>query len=400
MTTPDPDVQALAVDALCRLDHPVKLAAAEWAEQHLTGRDRVAADRESTFDHEGWLRCAAEGVHGLLVPTDYGGVGTDLPTALLTLEGLGLGARDQSLLFAVASQICSTQVALLHFGTEEQKQRWLPPLCRGEAIGAFAITEPERGSDTEHLGARATRLDGGGYRLDGHKAYITLAPRADVVVVFASTQPEAKGWGISAFVVPTDTPGVTRGPNREKMGMRTTPFGDIVLDGVELPEEARLGPEGAGTSIFLDAMESERSFLFAPQIGAQERQLRACVAFARERTVGGRPIGDLQAVAHRIADMKLRHETARTLLYKAALHALRREPVALAAALTKLAASEGAVGSAIAATQVFAAQGYVSEFEHERDVRDALGGLVYSGTSDIQRNIVARLLGVSRGGNP
>ncbi len=397
MSAPDPAHVALAVDALCRLDHPIKQAAAAWAAEHLTGRDRVAADRGSVFDAEGWRRCAQRGIQGLLVPEEHGGVGADLPTALLTLEGLGLGARDQSLLFAVASQMCSTQVALLHFGSDAQKQRWLPALCRGEAIGAFAITEPERGSDTENLAARAVRLPDGGYRLDGHKAYITLAPVADVVIVFASTRPEAKGWGISAFVVPTDAPGVERGPNREKMGMRTTPFGDIVLRGVTLPEEARLGPEGAGMSIFLDAMEWERSFLFSPQVGAMERLLAASVEYARERLVGGRPIGERQAVAHRIADMKVRHETARTQLYKAALHSLRGEPVVLAAALTKLVTSEGAVALSMAAAQVFAARGYVTEFEHERDLRDAFGGLVYSGTSDIQRNIVARLLGVSRG---
>lgn len=387
----------LALDALCDLDHPIKVEAASWAREHLGHRDRVEADRESRFDEEGWRRCAEHGIHGIIVPTADGGRGRDLITALLTLEGLGSGASDQGLLFAIASQICSTQVALTHFGSTEQRARWLPRLCRGEAVGAFAITEPDQGSDTDNIAARAVRLDGGGYRIDGHKAYITLAPRADVVIVFASTDPSARGWGISAFVVPTDLPGVERGPNREKMGMRTTPFGDIVLHGVEVPESARLGPEGAGTSIFLEAMESERSFLFATQLGAMERQLHESIAFARRRKVAGRPIGDLQAVSHRIADMKLRHEAARTLVYKAALHSVRGEPVAMAAALAKLAASEGAVASALAAAQIHGAQGYVSEFEHERDVRDALGGLVYSGTSDIQRNIVARLLGATRG---
>ncbi|MCU0270205.1 MAG: acyl-CoA dehydrogenase family protein [Acidimicrobiales bacterium] len=396
-TTLDPELAALAIDALCDLDHPVKAEARAWAAANLTHRDRVAADREAHFDHDGWQRLADHGVLGLFVPEADGGGGADVITALLTLEGLAVGALDQGLLYAAASQMCSAQVALASFGSEEHKQRWLPALCRGEAFGAFAITEPDHGSDIDHLEARAERLPGGGYRIDARKAHITLAPVADVVVLFASTDPSARGWGISAFVVPTDVPGVVRGPNRDKMGMRTTPYGDLTLDGVEVPESARLGPEGAGVSIFLSAMQVERAFVYVTQIGAMERQLEGCVARARERRVGGVPIGELQAVSHRIADMKLRHETARTLLYKAALHSLRRDSGAMAAALTKIATSEGAVASAVAAAQVHGANGYASELEHEREIRDAVGGLFYSGTSDVQRNIVARLLGVSRG---
>jgi alkylation response protein AidB-like acyl-CoA dehydrogenase len=386
-----------AVDALCDLAHPTKVAARDWAEEHLGGRDLVAADRDSVFDEEGWRRCAEQGIHGLLVPAELGGTGGDLVTALLTLEGLGAGCRDLGLLYAVASQMLSTQVALLHAGSEEQKRRWLPPLCRGDAIGAFAITEPGAGSDTEHIEARAERLEDGSYRIDAHKAFITLAPRADMVIVFASTDPSAGGWGISAFVVPTDLEGVRRTANREKMGLRTTPFGDVHLDGVLVPESARLGPEGAGSSILRDAMDAERSFLFAPQIGALERQLEDCIAYARQRRVGDRPIGDRQAISHRIADMKLRHESMRLFLYKAALHSIRGEPGAMAAALSKLASSEGAVESTLAATQIYGARGFVSEFEVDRAARDAVGGLSYSGTSDIQRNIVARLLGATKG---
>lgn len=398
---PNPDdpraTERLAVDALCDLRHPIKVAARDWAVEHLGGRDLVAADRESIFDDDGWRRCADRGVHGLLVPTRYGGAGQDLITALLTLEGLGAGCRDLGLLYAIASQMLSTQVALLHFGSEEQKQQWLPGMCSGEAIGAFAITEPGFGSDTEHIEARAVRLPDGGYRIDAHKAYITLAPRADVALVFASTDPSAGSWGISAFVVPTDLEGVSRTPNREKLGMRTTPFGDLLLSEVVVPESARLGPEGAGSSILRDAMEAERSFLFAPQIGVLERQLDECITYARQRRVRDRPIGDHQAVSHRIADMKLRHETMRLFLYKAALHSIRDEPAAMAAALSKLVSSEGAVESTLAATQIFGAKGFVSEFEVDRAARDAVGGLTYSGTSDIQRNIVARLLGVTKG---
>ena len=385
---------ALAVEAMLRPDHPIKSETAAWAATELGARDRVAADRESRFAAADWQRCADRGILGLLVPPELGGRGVDLVTALLTLEGLGQGCRDNGLTFAIASQILSTQVAIDRFGSDEQRRRWLPPLCSGATLGAFAITEVGSGSDAYAMETTATPLDDGGYLLSGKKAHITLGSRCGVVVTFASTRPDAGRWGLSAFVLPTDLPGVELLGNREKMGMRTTPFGDIAFHDVVVPESMRLGPEGAGASIFTSTLEAERGFVFVTQLGMLQRQLDETIAYARARRQGGGAIGGYQAVSHRIADMKLRLESARLFMYTTALHVIRDEPATMAAALSKLVASEAALESSLAATLVHGAKGYVSEEEVERDLRDAVGGLIYSGTSDIQRNIVARLLGL------
>ncbi len=388
------DLTELAAAAILDLHHPVKAETAEWARRELGAGDLVAADRDSTFADDDWRRCAERGILGLFTAERYGGRGADLITALLTLEGLGLGCPDNGLTFAVVSQLFSTQSTLDRFADDEQRERWLPGLCDGSVLGAFAITEPDSGSDVYAMASTALPDGAGRYRLSGHKAYLTFGSRCDVVVVFAATNPDAGRWGISAFLVPTDRDGVERTANREKMGMRTTPFGDIVFHDVALTDDDRIGPEGSGASIFHTVLERERAFVFAAQIGAMERQLDRAIEYARTRRQGGRTIGDYQAVSHRIVDMKVRHETARLFLYKAALLESRGQPITMAAALSKLVASEHAMASSIDAIRTHGAIGYVSEYEVERDLRDAVGGPVYSGTSDIQRNIVARLLGL------
>ena len=397
MTSPathDADAELLALaKAMADNDHEVKRSTAEWAAATIGQHDRVDADRESRFAADDWRRCAQQGIQAVRVPTEMGGRGRDLATTLLTLEGLGYGSRDNGLAFAIGSQILSTQETIVRFGTPEQQGAWLPRLIGGDALGAFAMTEPESGSDAYQLATTAVRRDDT-YVLNGHKAYITLGSRCDMVIVFASTNPAAGRWGLSAFLVPTDVDGVERLPNREKMGMRTTPFGDITLTDAVVPASALIGREGAGASIFNSVLEVERSFVFATQIGSLERQLDETIAYANEREQGGHPIGHYQAVGHRIADMKQRHESARLFLYRAALAFVTGNQVAMSAALSKLVASETGIAAALDGAMVYGAKGYVSEFEVERDLRDAIGGVVYSGTSDIQRNIIARLLGV------
>ncbi len=376
------------IDALLDQDHPRKLDAAGWAR-------RVAPDRLDSFDRGRWRDAAAFGVQGLRTPVEHGGRDVGAVDALLTFEGLGLGSADLGFVFALASQVFAMQSALVGSGSADQRASWLPRLCSGEAVGCFAMTEPEAGSDAAAIRTTATAVPGG-YRLEGVKAWVTLGPMADVAVVFASTDPERGRWGISAFLVPLDTPGVVVGAAEAKSGLHSCPFGRISFERCELPDAALLGPPGAGMAIFTAAVEAERAFLYAAQLGAMERTLHAAVERARRRRQFGVAIGSFQAVSHRIAEMKLRHESARLLVYKAAaLHDLGR-PVAMAAALAKLQASEGAVASALDAVRIHGAEGYTSAAGVEADLRDAVGGLAYSGTSDIQRNIIARLLGVDR----
>lgn len=392
MTTP-PDRDAAAVAALIDAQHPVKTATADWARSTIDVDDMRRRDRDSVFARDAWLACAEHGIQGSNVPVELGGLGDDLVTTALRLEGLGLGCRDTGLGFALASQILSFQDALARFGSPEQQRELFPGICRGELIGAFAITEPESGSDSYALATSAVR-EGDGYVLHGHKAHITLAPVADVAIVFARTAPEAGAWGLSAFLVRAGRPGVTFTENHEKMGLRTTPFGDIVLDGYVALESDRLGPEGAGVSIFTTCMEAERGLIFASQLGGAERILAEAVARAGERHQFGQPIGQFQAVSHRLVEMKMAHEHARLLLYKVAILMDRGRRATMEAAMAKLAAGEAVAEIGLHAARIHGARGYVSEYEVERDVRDALGGVVYSGTSDIQRNLISRLMGV------
>jgi hypothetical protein len=382
-------------EALTRPDHPTKVETAEWARTHLARGDRIASDQASRFADDDWRRCADRGILRLMVPSDLGGTGDDLATALLTLEGLGQGCTDNGLTYAIASQVLSTQVALARFGSTEQQQRWLPGLLDGSTFAALAMTEPGSGSDAFALEARAERRDDGSFVLNGHKCYLTFGPVCDVAIVFASTRPDAGSWGISAFVVDTSTEGVTRSAVRGKMGMRTTPFGDIEFVDVVVPHSALLGREGAGARIFSAVLDVERSYVFAPQVGAMERQLDEAIAYAKVRVQGGHPIGHYQAVSHRIVDMKERHERARLFLYRAAMAETSGRDVTLYASLARLVGGEVGIASALDATAVHGARGYLTEFEIERNLRDAVAGLAYSGTPDVVRNIVARHLGLS-----
>lgn len=393
MSTPRPD-DALVVAAMADVDHPIKTAAAEWTRATLGLDDMRDRDRDSVFFREAWAACAGYGFQKSIVPTDDGGAGDDIVTTMLMLEGLGLGCLDNGLGFALASQMLSFQDAILRFGSAEQKAAILPGVCDGSTIGAFAITEPESGSDTYSMQATAVR-DGDDYVIDGHKAHITLGPVADTMVVFAKTNPDAGAWGISAFLVHSGQPGVTQTENHEKMGLRTVPFGDIILEGYRAPVSDRLGPEGAGVSIFASCMESERGLIFATQLGQAERIIDEAVERANTRRQFDQPIGAFQAVSHRLAEMRVQHETARLMLYRAAAVIGDGKRATMAAAMSKLVASEAVAAIALDAARIHGARGYVSDYEVEREVRDALGGLVYSGTSDIQRNLIARLMGVS-----
>lgn len=369
-----------------------KEAAIKFAQTELN-HDLLNREKNNAFSLEDWRKCAGFGIQGLAIPQEYGGRNCDPLTTVFIMEGLGYGCLDNGLPFALNSQMWSFQPAILKFGSEAQKQKYLLPACRGEIIGAFGITEPESGSDSYAMTTSAKKVEGG-YVLNGQKSYITLAPVADVAVVFATVNPALGRWGITAFVVERGTNGFTTSPVRDKMGLRTTPMGDLFFEDCFIPEENRLGPEGAGVSLFTTAMESERGYIFASQLGAMERQLETAISYARRRKAFGQPIGKFQSVSNRIADMKLRLELGRMLLYKVAWLEKMGKPLLTEAAMCKLYLGEIFVDSSLEAIRIHGAKGYVTEYEIERDLRDSIGGLIYSGTSDIQRNIITRLLGL------
>jgi alkylation response protein AidB-like acyl-CoA dehydrogenase len=360
----------------------------EWAEQALND-DLEARDRTRTFNRDGWRASAPLGLTGLVAPSRYGGAELDPVSAMSALEALGRGSRDNGFNFALNAHLWGCVNPLATFGTEEQKLAYLPRLTSGEWIGALAATEREAGSDIFSLKTRATKRDDA-YVLAGDKMFITNAPVADLLLVLATLDPGRGGFGLSAFVVERGTPGLRVGERIDKMGLSTASMSDVVLDGCAVPARNRLGPEGAGLAIFNHIMEWERGFIMAVAVGAMERQLEACVDYARGRRQFDRPIGQFPAVADRLVDMRVRWETSRLLLYRFAW--LKRESRgALAeAAMTKLGVSEAWVRSCEDAMRVYGGYGYLTGTGIERDLRDALGSLYYSGTAEMQRQILAR----------
>ncbi len=366
--------------------------AIRFAQEELNG-DVLGRDKSGEFPRDLWRRCGAFGLQGLHVPRAYGGQGEDLLTTVLTLEGIGYGCRDNGLTFALNAQMWSIQPTILDFASEAQKMKYLPGLCRGELIGCYGMTEPGAGSDAYSLRTLATRVDGG-YVLNGEKALITFAPMADFAIIFATTDPAKGKWGLTVFFVDRGTAGFTTGPVQEKMGLRTVPIGRIMLEDCFVPEENRLGADGAGASIFNSSQEVERACILAGQVGAMAYQLEQCIRYAREREQFGRPIAKFQTISNRIAEMKLRLEAARLFLYRAAWLKQAGRPVMLEAALANWLIAEHFVTSSLDAIRIFGGRGYLTENEIERDLRDAVAGPIYGGTADIQRNIIARLLGL------
>jgi L-prolyl-PCP dehydrogenase len=356
--------------------------------------DGVAeADRRGTFDRARWRRCAEFGIPGLPVPPELGGSGQSLTTTLLAMEALGRGCRDNGLVFSLNAQMWAVELPILHFGTEAQRREHLPALCRGDRIAAHAITEPGSGSDALSMACRARR-DGDGYVLDGVKTFVTNAPVADVILVFATVAPEARFAGITGFLVERGMPGLTLSDPISKMGLRTSPMGEVVLEGCRVPASSRIGAEGAGVRIFSSAMEWERACIFASHLGAMDRLLADTIAYARARRQFGEAISRFAPVADAIVDMKVSIEAGRLLLYRVGARKDAGKDATLDAALAKLFVSEAHVRQALAALRIHGGYGYTTEFGIERELRDAIPGTLYSGTSEMQRKIVARLLGL------
>ena len=364
----------------------------EFARSHL-GKELPGHDRDGRFPRADWQRCAAHGLLGSHVPVRYGGQGRDATSTVLALEALGYGCSDNGLTLAVGGQTWSVQEPIVVYGTEEQKQRWLPGLCSGELIGAHGVTEESSGSDALSLETTAAKVDGG-YLLNGRKAYIGMAPECDLALVLANSRPEEGKWGVSVFVVERGTEGFSQGPPRAKTGTRTNPLGDLGLQDCFVPDENRLGAEGLGLSLFTRTIGWERAFIHAGHLGAMQALLERCIEYCKQRHQFGQRIGDFQSVSNRIADMQVRQETSRLLMYKAAALKDSGEEVGLECAMAKLHIGEALLASATDAVRIHGARGYLAEYGVERQLRDAIGSVIYAGTSDIQRNLIASLLGL------
>lgn len=366
----------------------------EFAQKRL--RPGPLPEGATAFSREDWQSCGDHGVLSVLLPEAYGGLGRGALDSALMIQALGYGCPDTGFVFSVAAHLYACTVPLLRFGSAELKRRYLPKMGSGALIGTHSVTEPEAGSDAFAMRTRAVR-EGDHYVLRGSKCFASNAPVADVFVIHATTAPDAGFMGITAFVVDRDTPGLSVSTPYKKLGLHSAPLGDIFLDDVVVPVANRLGEEGNGGVVFTHSMNWERTCLFAAYLGAMERQLEESISYARERKQSGRRIADYQGVSHRIADMKVRLEAARWLVYRGAW-LLDNEPIPLISsdsAIAKLFVSEAAVASGLDGIQVHGGLGIISEGPAETYLRDAVPARIFSGTSEIQRNTIAKALGLS-----
>jgi len=350
-------------------------------------------DRLNQFDLSGWRRCANFGIQGLPIPAEYGGLGADLLTTVGVLESLGYGCKDNGLIFSINAHMWTLEAPLLEFGTEKQKRMYLPYLCDGSLIGGNAMSEPGSGSDAYSLQTTAERK-GDYYVLNGSKTFVSNGSIADLVIVYATLDRAAGSQGICAFLVEKSFPGLTVGRPLEKMGLRTSPMAELFFENCRVPAVNLLGHEGSGKSLFTHSMNLERACILASSVGAMQRLLESSLRYARDRKQFGQPIGRFQLVANKIVDMKMRLNQARAALYQTAWMHGRGKSIFLEAALTKLTISENWVKCAEDAIQIHGGYGYMVEAEMERELRDAIGSRLYSGTSEIQRVIIASLLGL------
>ena len=358
-----------------------------FAREHL--RPNAAAwDRESRFPREALAELAAMGLAGVAIPEEWGGAGMDHTSLAIVIEEIAAGEGATSTIVQVNNLAAGI---LLGYGDAAQKERWLKPLARGALLGAFALTEPHTGSDASAITTRAERCERG-WRLNGVKQFITSGKNADLAIVFAVTDRAAGKRGISAFVVPTRTPGYVVARIEDKSGQHASDTAQIVFEDCIVPPDHLLGEAGIGYRIALANLESGRVNVAAQSVGMAQSALEAALAYARERRTFGKPLIEHQAVNFRLADMATQIEAGRHLYLHAARLRDAGEPCLKEASMAKLFASEMAEKVCSDAIQIHGGYGYVQDFPVERIWRDVRVTQIYEGASDIQRLVIGRAL--------
>lgn len=350
-------------------------------------------DVAARFAHDKWADLAATGLLALPFPERWGGLEQDLITTLEVLETLGETCRDGGLCFVATTSMASTGVPIVRFGTDTLRQRYLPGICDGTLIGAHAITEERGGSDALQMLTTATP-HGDDFVLSGSKAFVSNGSIADVVVVYARTHPRGGPLGITSFAVDATLPGVEFSAPIAKMGLRTSPLTSLFLDDVRVPAHAVVGRLNGGFRVLDHVMKHEILMSFVVCVGQMQHRLDRCVEQARTRQQFGRSIGSFQSIANKLVDMRIAVETARKWLYDTAHKLVNRDDVTTDLAITKLLVSRANVSTGLDAVQVFGASGYTSEYGLEKGLRDAVGGTIYSGTTEIQYNRIASSMGL------
>ncbi len=346
-------------------------------------------DRNEHFDLELVQKIAAQGYLGAIVPREYGGAGLDYLTYGLIVEEIGRGDSAMRTVVSVqTSLVCS---ALMRWGTEEQKQHYLPKLCSGEWLGCFGLTEPDTGSDAANQRTRAKHTDSG-WVINGAKMFISLGNHARVALVFAQTDPDLGHRGLACFLVDTEQPGYEPRAVHHKLGLRGSDTAEISLSDVEAPDDAMLGQVGDGFKVAMSSLDSGRYSVAAGCVGICQGCLDASVRYSKERQQFGRPIAAFQLVQEMLADMALETDASRMLVWRAGFLKDKGQPNTTETSIAKLYATEAAVRCANAAIQVHGGSGYVDDYPVERYLRDARVTTLYEGTSQIQKLIIGRAL--------
>jgi alkylation response protein AidB-like acyl-CoA dehydrogenase len=349
-------------------------------------------DESGEFPHATIKKMGALGFMGIELPEEYGGAGMDALAYVLALEEICKADASHGVIMSVNNSLYCH--GILKFGSEEQKKTFLTPIATGKAIGAYSLTEPQSGSDAGTMRSRAQR-DGDFYVLNGRKSWVTSGPVADYFVVFMMTDPEKKQKGVSAFLVPGNTPGLTRGKKEPKLGIRASATSELIFEDCRIPVANRLGEEGEGFKIAMTVLDAGRIGIATQALGIAEAAYEAARQYAGQREAFGQPIGQFQGTGFKLADMKTRIEASRLLIYNAAIAKEKSKTgngrYSLEASMAKLFASETAMYVTHQAVQIHGGMGYSKELPVERYFRDAKITEIYEGTSEIQRLVISRI---------
>ncbi len=364
----------------------IRDTARDFADNEIAPRAREN-DRNHRFDTELVRKLAGIGFLGSMLSEEYGGRGIDYRTYGLIVEEVGRADSSARTVVSVTTSLVGS--AIDRWGTEKQRRKWIPGLCSGEALGCFALTEPDTGSDAANLKTRAEKIEGG-WRLSGQKQWISLGSHAAFALTFAQTDPDKGHRGLAAFLVPTDSEGFSSSQIHGKLGLHASDTAELSLDGVEVGEEALLGDVGDGFKVAMTALDSGRFSVAAGAVGVCQGCVNASVAYAKQRRQFGRPIAAFQLVQAMIADMVVDADAARSLVWKAGWLKDTGRPNTLETSVAKLFATEASIRSANTAIQVHGGSGYVDDYPVERYLRDARVTTLYEGTSEIQKLIIGR----------
>lgn len=351
-------------------------------------------DEKSNFPLKKWKICGEFGIQGLPIPEEYGGLDQDLLTTALAIRSLGCGCKDEGLVFSICAHMLTCVIPIWQFGSEEQKKKFLPLVASGEMIGGNGITEADAGSDTSAIRTKVTKEDGY-YIIDGSKIFVTNGPVADLLIIYAKHPQGMKMLDISAFIIEQETEGFNIGQVFRKMGLRTAPLSEVILDKCKVPAGSLLGRERLGMKVFNHSMLWERIVMGAYHIGSMQQQYDLVLEYANQRKQFGQKIIRFQNIADKLIEMKMRIQLAELMLYKVCWNYDNNKTNLTEAAMLKLLTSEYKVKNSLDSVQIFGAYGYLKESQVEKQLRDSIASKIYSGTTEIQRKIISENMGES-----